>query len=271
MLRLKIDGKGPFEVDLTEGLDDLTHVSAQHIVDAINAKMAKPFPDNTIATLENNYLLLAAPTRGPEGELEVQDDADDAAESVLGLPPRAYNGKAATAARVVGAVDLSGALDMTNARYLRLLVDGVTLAEIDCAGPDPANMRLPQVVDAINRGLGFDPAAELAFYPAAHDDKYIALTSPSTGLTSTLTFQRAAAQDAFAFLFGGAPVFHVGRAAEPARHGPPRFEQRRRSERICSAPASGGWRGVADRLRRGRSGQHDCPKSSTPSTRVWGR
>ncbi|MEZ4706882.1 MAG: hypothetical protein R3A44_06740 [Caldilineaceae bacterium] len=217
VLRLKVDGKGPFEVDLTEGLDDPTRVAAQHIVDAVNAKLTAAFPGKTIATLENNFLRLAAPTRGPEGELEVQDDEDDAAEIVLGLPPRAYNGKAATAARVTGTVDLSGALDLTNARYLRLLVDGTTLAEIDCAGPDPANMRLSQVVDAINRGLGFDPAAELDFYPAAHDGKYITLTSPSAGLTSTLTFQRAAAQDAFAFLFGDVPVFHVGRADEPAR------------------------------------------------------
>ncbi|MCB0143492.1 MAG: hypothetical protein KDE50_26595, partial [Caldilineaceae bacterium] len=217
VLRLKIDGKGPFEIDLTKDLDEITSVQAQQIVDAVNAQLAAALPGQTIATLENNFLLLAAPTRGPEGELEVQDDEDDAAEIVLGLPPRAYSGQAATAAQVTGKVDLSGALDLTNARYLRLLLDGTTLVEIDCAGPDPANMRLPQVIDAINRGLGFDPAAELDFYPATHNDRFITLASPSRGLTSTLAFQRAAAQDAFAFLFGDVPVFHVGRADEPAR------------------------------------------------------
>ena len=206
ILRLEVDNVGPFEIDLAVAAKEPTAVSGEEIVSAINTA----FSGQEIATFDGRYLTLTSPQRNAQSILEVQDVIDDAAEVVLGLPPRAYYGRNAQAASVRGAVDLSGVLDLSSARYLRLLLDGEHLAEIDCAGPDPSHTLLDQVVEKINAALGIEDAV-------VHDGSFLTLKSPSTGLGSSIVFQRAAAQQALLGLFGPINKTHIGRATEPAR------------------------------------------------------
>jgi hypothetical protein len=204
ILRLRIDAQDPVEVDLVAGVVDSTAVPLQWIVVAINVAL-----EAQIARHDGRYLTLASPTQGPNSRLEVQEVAGDAAERLLGLPAQSYRGSAARAAQIRGVRDLSGGVDLSEERYLRLQVDNTPFAEIDCAGPVSGNTTLDQVVEAINNALGDTVAS--------HDGRFLRLTSPTTGATSMLNLQQPAAQDATARLFGAANTVALGQDDQPAR------------------------------------------------------
>ena len=203
-LRLVVDGAGPFEIDVSAGAADLSAVPGQLIADNINAEIEQP-----IARFDGRALTLTSPRRGFASVIEVRDILNDAAEAVLGLPPRAYNGRDESPARVRGLVDLSGVLDLSEARYLRVLIDGARLAEIDVAGPDPAGTLLHQVVERLNAVLGEGTVTA--------DDQFLTLTSPTAGLGSSIVFQQAAAQQALLRLFGPISRTHLGRGTLSAQ------------------------------------------------------
>jgi hypothetical protein len=203
MLRMQVDAAAPITVDLLTQADNPAQVTLQQIVDAIRATPGAPIADH-----DQGYLTLSSPTAGPASRLVVHELPADAAPLVLGLLPHTYRGAAATAATVLGTVGLSGALDLTDARYLRLRVDDTLVAEIDCAGPDPAATTLDQIVGQINAALGASIAAR--------DGDFLRLTSPTTGFRSSIAFQSAAAQDALERLFGPVAALHTGRDAQPA-------------------------------------------------------
>ncbi|VAW30254.1 hypothetical protein MNBD_CHLOROFLEXI01-3942 [hydrothermal vent metagenome] len=204
ILRVEVDESGPFEVDLAANAADSETVSGEEIAQAINDEVGQ-----TVAHFDGRFLSLTSPQRGSQSRIEVQDVLNDAADKVLGLPPRAYYGRDEKAAAVRGTVDLSGVLDLSKSRYLRLLIDGQHLAEIDCAGSDAAHTLLDQVVLAINGALGFELVT--------HDGRFLSLNSPTAGLGSSIVFQRAAAQQALARLFGPISNSHRGRGPQPAR------------------------------------------------------
>lgn len=204
-LCLKVDDAGPIEINLLAGAADPAAVTLDEIVTAINN-----VPGTMVARPDNHYLTIASSTTGPASELEVQDVAGDAAGRILGLARRTYRGSEAQAARVTGTVDLSSSVDLSDERYLRLVVDGTHLAEIDCADPDSAQTTLDQVCDSINNGIGI---ADLA----THDGHFLTMTSPTKGFGSSIAFQRPAAQDATACLFGQVLSFYVGQDDQPAR------------------------------------------------------
>uniref|UniRef100_UPI0035ADF0E5 hypothetical protein n=1 Tax=Promineifilum sp. TaxID=2664178 RepID=UPI0035ADF0E5 len=197
-LRLGVDGTGPFEIDVTAGATDLSAVPGQLIADNINAEVEQP-----IAAFDGRFLTLTSTRPGAASVIDVRDILNDAADAVLGLPPRAYNGRDESPARVRGLVDLSGLLDLSEARYLRVLIDGARLAEIDVAGPDPASTLLSQVVEKMNAILGEGTVTA--------DDRFLTLTSPTAGLGSSIVFQQAAAQQALLRLFGPISKTHIGR------------------------------------------------------------
>lgn len=205
-VRLKVDDGGPVEINLAEGAADRAAVTLDELVAAINTGL-----DIAAARHDDRYLTLASPTSGPTSRLEVQDVANDAAERILGLAPWIYHGSEALAAQVAGQHDLSGGVDLSQERYLRLVIDGTHLAEIDlpAAAADPGAVTLDELVHAINSGLGIAVAS--------HDGHFLMLTSPTTGFQSTIAFQRPAAQDAMARIFGAVTPFHTGRDAQPAR------------------------------------------------------
>lgn len=204
-LWLKVDDDSPVEINLLAGVADPAAVTLDEIVAAINDA-----PGTMIGHHDNRYLTIASSTTGPVSKLEVQEVMGDAAERILGLAPRAYHGSEAQAAQVTGTVDLSDGIDLSAERYLRLVVDGTHLAEIDCAGPNPAQTTLDQVCDSINNGIGI---VDLA----THDGHFLTMTSPTKGFGSSIAFQRPAAQDATACLFGPALSFYIGRDDQPAR------------------------------------------------------
>lgn len=193
-LRLKIDGGAAIDIDVTALAADPATVSLGELVTAINDGAGV-----TVAHQHGPYLVLESPTTGPDSRIALEDVDGDATEAILGLAPRHYSGGDASAARVTGSVDLSGDLDLREARYLRLVIDGSLLAEIDCAGADPAHTILDEVRDNINSGLGMAVAS--------HDGSRLSLRSPTTGIDSSIAFQQAAAQDAAQRLFG--PVFSI--------------------------------------------------------------
>lgn len=198
MLRLEVDGAGPFEIDIAAGAEDPAAVPGELIAANINAAVGQE-----VARFDGRFLTITSQQRSPASVIEVHDILNDAADAVLGLPPRTYNGRDETPAQVRGLVDLSGVLDLSESRYLRLLIDGARLAEIDVAGPDEKNTLLTQIVEKLNEALG--PGV------VTHDGRYLTLTSPTTGLGSSIVFQQAAAQQALLRLFGPIVKTHVGR------------------------------------------------------------
>lgn len=203
-LQLKVDNRSPVTIDLLEGVTNPESVSLPAIVSKINTTL-----NATVAHSQEGYLQLASATLGATSRLEVQDITNDAAERILGLAPRIYQGSEATAAQVTGLVDLSGGITLEQERYLRLLIDGRYLAEIDLTGSSAAIRTLDQMRDAINNALTINVAT--------HNNRYLTLTSPTTGAGSTITLQQPAAQDATARLFGAVPSFTIGQDAQPAR------------------------------------------------------
>ena len=204
ILRLKVDNNSPVDIDLVSGASDPTAIGLDWIVVAINVELGEQ-----IARHDGHYLILTAPTPGPDSLLEVQEVANDAAERVLGLPPHIYQGSEARSAQITALADLGDGVDLRAERYLRLIIDGTLVAEIDCAGPNPSITTLDQIRAAINAAFPDDIAS--------HDDHFLTLTSPTTGFNSSIAFGQPAAQDAAARLFGDVGSFHLGQDDQPAR------------------------------------------------------
>jgi hypothetical protein len=204
-LVLKIDAAAPVVLDLGSLLAHPGAATLADIVAAINSKLA---PQAAAASTDGQRLVLSSSSTGPTSRIEVQDIAGDAAPALLGLRPRMYAGSTAVSAQVVGAIDLAGGVDLSDRRYLRLLIDGTHLAEIDCAGPTPATTKLNEIVASINAALGLTVAA--------HDGRFLSLTSPTQGFSSVLQFQSPAGQDATQTLFGPVNGIYTGTSAQPA-------------------------------------------------------
>ena len=199
-LRIAVDGDAPATVDFAAAPAVATPAD---IVERINDDLGAG-----IARLFGARLDIVSPTTGAASTLGIEDGPKDAAHVLLGLPPRRVSGSAAQAATFDGVVDLSGGADLSVNRFLRLRVDGTNLAEIDCAGADPAATALDEVVNAINAALGLSVAS--------HDGRMLSLSSPTTGKTSSVAFLAPAAQDAAAALFGPHPTVITGADASPA-------------------------------------------------------
>jgi hypothetical protein len=205
-LRIQVDAAPAMAIDLATAGPDPAALTLDEIRQAINTAVALP-----IAGHDGRTLTLHSPTVGPASRLEIEDIPEDAAPRLLGLRPRRYGGTTSTAAQVIGRVDLTGGVDLRTTRYLRLLVDGNRLAEVDCAAlaADPAHASLAEIRQAIDAALGLNVATD--------DGQHLILTSPTTGSGSSLTLLAAAAQDAREALFGPLESFYAaGRDARPA-------------------------------------------------------
>lgn len=206
-LWVALDGGAPQRVELADGVPDPSSVTGQQILDALDRDLG---PDG-VGSLVDGRLVLTSPTAGPGSEVAVVDGENDAADLVLGLRPRTYQGTAATRARLTGTPDLSTALDLTDARYLRLAVDGSRLVEVDCAAlaGDPAAVDLGEVTDAVNDAFGVAVATD--------DGRFLTLTSPTLGPAGSIVVLDPAAQPATTLLLGQAPRTAVGLPALSAR------------------------------------------------------
>lgn len=198
VLRLQVDDATSVEIDLSKAK------TLEEAIVAINTVCP------AIAKHDGRYLTLTSRMVGPSSRLEVLDVKGDASTLLLGLPGHIYYGTEATHAKVIGQVDLSGGVDLSQSRYLRLLVDDHYLAEIDCGGPNPATRTLEEIKEAINTALGITVAS-------SHEDKYLVLTSPTSGKGSGIIFQAAAAQDARERLFGPGASVYEGQTSQAAQ------------------------------------------------------
>lgn len=202
-LRVGLDGGAATPIDLAAALADLAAAEPADIVDAINVALGAE-----VAALADGALVLTSPSEAASGSLAVVDGPDDAAPRLLGLAPRVFAGSDAVAASYASPVDLSSGVDLGAVRFVRLRIDGTTLAEIDLAGAAPESTSLDELRDAINGAL----AAPVA----AHDGQTLTLTSPTAGAASSIAFLTAAAQDASQLVFGPHPTVVTGRDAAPA-------------------------------------------------------
>ncbi len=200
-LQIALDGGAAVEIDLVAGTSTPEAVRLVEILAAIQGALGAD-----VASTDGPYLHITSPTTGGASRLDI---AGNAAPAVLGLTPSVYAGRDAAAASVTGHRDGSSGFDLAGERFLRLQFDQGPIHEIDCAGPDPANTTLGQVVAAINDAVG---AAV-----ATHDGTFLALTSTTTGVTSVIAFHAPATQNATARLFGAVDTVYVGRNAAPAR------------------------------------------------------
>ena len=203
-LRLDIDGAGPIDIDLAAAAMNPAAASLDELVSAINDGLG-----TTVARHDRRFLTLEAPSSGPSSRVDVLDTAADAAPRILGLAPRRYTGRDATAATITGTQSLAAGVDLSDVRFLRLVIDGSTVAEIDCAGADPAHTTLDEVRDAINAGVGMAVAS--------HDGVFLTLQSPAVGGVGSIAFRQPAAQEATGRLFGPVSSTYTGRDAQAAR------------------------------------------------------
>jgi len=214
ILQLKIDDAEAVKIELPP------QAQLNALLQALNTALAaKVAAHGQVASRDANRLMLASPTVGPAGRIEILDTPGDAALRLLGIPPHVYHGISATSARV-SSLDFDGTVDLSEARFLRLLIDGKLLAEIDCAArsADKKHAKLEEIAKAINEAFSKEALAAAAPVTeiATQVDGVLTLTSPTEGAASSIAFQSSAAQDAREKLFGAISTSHAGSAARQA-------------------------------------------------------
>jgi hypothetical protein len=205
ILRIAVDSAASAKLDFTNKVPDLSRATVDQIAQAINGAVGR----TATASTDGKYLLLESRTAGLNSRLELLDGDNDAAPKLLGLLPTIYEGSAATAATLTGSVDLRGVLDLTSARFLRLLIDGARLAEVDCGGANPRAQTVAGIVSQINEAFGARVAST--------DGQFLTLRSPTIGFTSTLACLTPTSQDATQRLLGVSNAFCNGSGDLAAR------------------------------------------------------
>lgn len=129
----------------------------------------------------------------------------DASKALFGFVEGKAEGRPAAAARVVGTPDLSRGVDLSEARWLRLALDGGEAADVEVAGLRPRTTALGELVERLAGAFGEGVAS--------HDGRHLVLTSPSRGATSAIAFEPPRATDALDEVLGAAPGTVRGTAA----------------------------------------------------------
>ena len=80
-----------------------------------------------------------------------------------------------------------------------------------CAGEEPANTRIEEIVAAINSTFGKDVKI------ASHNGRFVTLTSPTEGPEAKIAFETPPERDATEDIFGIPPRSFTGSAATAAR------------------------------------------------------
>ncbi|HEX2029499.1 MAG TPA: hypothetical protein VHF25_16035, partial [Nitriliruptorales bacterium] len=192
-----VDDGSPVAVDLLSHASDPRSVSLDELVTAINDALGAD-----VATDDGAHLILVSPTDGAGGSIEVHPltttvrrrflshalITDDAGTRIFGFTARLATGADPSPARLVGANDLIGGVDLRDRNHLRLRLDGGDAVEIDCAGPRPRATTPDEIVAAINAALG-SPVAST-------DGHVVLLVSPTAGGDSAIVLEPTRARDA---------------------------------------------------------------------------
>lgn len=192
-LSLSVDGGTPVEIDLSKATDNISErrslpldKAAEHVNKSIGAQ---------VASTDGQKLFLASTRTGAAGKLDVPAREvtrhrrfvtratiiDEAAREIFGFITREAVATPAVSARLVGQPDLSQTVDLKDARFLRLRVDGFSAVEVDAAGPRARATTLDEIISKINAAV---KANGLAKDVASTDGKHLILTSPSAGAES---------------------------------------------------------------------------------------
>ena len=212
-LDLAFDGGPPIDIDLRSAApyNRTTRsrlASASAIASAIDAAVGA-----AVATLRSNRLVIASRTTGAFSAVTLRSRAStvtrrfvtrgllatDAAPVLLGTTHALACGRAPSAARVVGMVDLRLGVDVSSGRALRIAIDGRLPIDIDCAMAPGARARaltLDEVLVALRTALG-----NVAI--VASDGGRVVLTSKTDGGASEIAF--FAGGSALASLLGVVP------------------------------------------------------------------
>jgi hypothetical protein len=212
-LDLAFDGGPPIDIDLRVAApyNRTTRsrlASASAIASAIDAAVGA-----AVATLRSNRLVIASRTTGAFSAVTLRSRASivtrrfvtrgllatDAAPVLLGATHALARGRAPSAARVVGTVDLRLGVDVSSGRALRIAIDGRSPIDIDCATATGARARaltLDEVLVALRTALG-----NVAI--VASDGGRVVLTSKTDGGASEIAF--FAGGSALASLLGVVP------------------------------------------------------------------
>jgi hypothetical protein len=172
-LRISVNGAPAKNVDCSKAAAIKTAATLDEVVQSVNTQMGVG-----IASHDGKNLSLRSPAMGTAGRLSVEAYVSiDAREKIFGPGPP-VQGKAAVAAFVKGEVDLANAVNLRGRTKLLLSMDGGRPEEIDVAGPAPDSVPLQDIIERIN--------AVLPGVASRTDDDRLQLTSPSTGIESTV-------------------------------------------------------------------------------------
>src|SRR5262249_39638515 len=197
-LLLSVDGGTPVEIDLRQATDDISELrslpldkAVQHINKSLGAQ---------VASTDGTRLFLASTRTGAPGKVEVfrreitrerrfvtrATVVDEAAREIFGFVSREAVATPAVSARLAGTPDLSQTIDLKNARFLRLRVDGSKAFEIDAAGARARATTLDEIISGINTAA---KANGISKDVASTDGKHLIVTSPSAGAGSRIEIE----------------------------------------------------------------------------------
>lgn len=205
-LKLSIDGSPAQLIDCSSTAARPRVCLPDEIVQAINKAVTKP-GDQNVASHDGHHLVLTSPSVGAGSSIEFQSVLATDASAVFGLTPATVFGHDATRVVFRGVVNISSSLDLSTASKIKLAVDGGAPLEIDCAGPDPAQTSVGQIVTRINTALSAVVAALVG--------NTISLVSPTTGASSKIEILAPNSSDATKAIFGVTPRAYHGQDAIP--------------------------------------------------------
>jgi hypothetical protein len=208
-LHLSVDGSPPVEVDLQANVPNPQQATLGDLVNGINRVMGEE-----IATDDGQHLILRSPTSGSASQLVIAPQmverqqrfltrafiTDEATQAIFGFITREERGTPATSAQVVGKLDLSRGVDLRQKRYLRLAIDGTAAIDIDCAGKRPRATLISEVVRAINEAIEAAFGSDRLKVASTSKERYLVLTSPTSGRNSRIAFEPPRAEDALSRL-----------------------------------------------------------------------
>ncbi|NJL10587.1 MAG: hypothetical protein HC908_11640 [Calothrix sp. SM1_7_51] len=212
-LLLSVNGKLT-EVNLRKEAVNGNAVTLAELVTAINKAVGA-----NVGISENQRLVLISPKIGSTSSLAILPleiikkqkfvtraaIIDEATPKIFGFLAKDARGKAATQALVIGTVDLSRTVDLSQQRYLRLRINSQLVRDIDCAGLRPRATTISEIIDKINGTLGINIASD--------DGKHLILTSSISGADSQIAIEPPQAGNALPILLGLEPGSFRGQDA----------------------------------------------------------
>ncbi|HWQ15750.1 MAG TPA: hypothetical protein VNL77_23315, partial [Roseiflexaceae bacterium] len=206
-LRLGVDERPVVAVDLREGLAEGAPpiLSPAQVAIALNRALGGSY-----ASHDGRRIIITSQREGSASRVAIElAGENDATAAVFGLTEaRSYQGQDATQARLVGAVNLAGGVQLGVRRHLSLEIDGQLIADIDCAGKDTGPTTLADLKQRIDAAAGRPVTGEL--------DGKLVILSPTRGAGSSVALRISTAADARSRLLGDAPLTALGAPGRPA-------------------------------------------------------